>query len=120
MARSLTRMRRKAALVLAVLLLAASLAGCVASDGIVQGAVPDKTRTSDPAKHAACITNEQTFEMQVATWSAANPGAPVPLTLADLQAQGVVSRTLTCPNGGTYTWDASALSLTCSVDGHWK
>jgi hypothetical protein len=106
--------------VLALILAAGALTGCSAANRAVNQAVPSATTTSDPAKRVVCLTNEQVFETQVGQYAAANPGSPLPATLDGVKAQGIVDKVPNCPNGGTYTWDPTAITITCSVDGHWK
>lgn len=95
------------------LVCALALAGC-------SRAVQNTTKPIEAGQSAACLTNEKTFESQVSVWSAANPGTPVPGSLTELVSAGVVSQAPVCPEGGTYTWDAAAGTLTCSVHGHWE
>jgi competence protein ComGC len=115
-------MRRAIVVTMLVVLLfaAVSLLGCSAADKAVNQAVPNPKTTADPAKRVVCLTNEQVFETQVGQYAAANPGSPLPSSLDELKAQGIVDKVPNCPNGGTYTWDPTAVTITCSVDGHWK
>jgi len=106
-------------LLAAVVVLAASLVGCGAANKAAETAYPSPT-TADPAKATVCRSNQQVFEAQVAQWSAASPGTPMPASLDALIAAGAVDKVPSCPNGGTYTWNPAAGTITCSVDGHWK
>jgi len=106
-------------LLVALAALALSLVGCAAANKAAETAYPSPA-TADPAKATVCLSNQQVFESQVAQWSAASAGEPMPATLDALVAAGAVDKVPSCPNGGSYAWDPAAGTITCSVDGHWK
>lgn len=112
--RTATRMMLAATLVVASI----ALAGCGGAK--LPGNAQKAGQYSDQAQRTVCLSNQQVFESQVAQWAAANPGTPMPATTAELVSAGAVDKVPTCPNGGAYAWNASAGTLTCSVDGHWK
>lgn len=108
-------MRRIVSIAVAAVMLVTAIAaaGC-------GSAASNPTKPVEAGQSAACLTNQKTFESQVAVWSAASPGTVVPGSLNDLVSAGVVSESPACPNGGAYTWDGNAGTLSCSVHGHWE
>jgi len=84
-------------------------------------AVPKFLDLSDGAKAAACKQNQAAIETAAAIGYANNAiggSAAYPADLATMVADGLLDEVPTCPSGGTYTYDNSTGTVTCSVATH--
>jgi len=84
-------------------------------------AVPKFIDLSDEAEAATCKANQHAIEAAAAMKYAENAlaGSPgFPADLSALAAQFTTGTAPTCPGGGTYTYDNSDGSVSCSIPGH--
>jgi len=84
-------------------------------------AVPKFLDLSDGAKAAACKQNQAAIETAAAIGYANNAiagSAEYPADLAAMVADGLLDEPPECPSGGTYTYDNSNGTVTCSVAEH--
>ncbi len=83
-------------------------------------AVPKFVDLSDNAKASACKANQAAIESAAAVKYAENAAAgnaqyPAEADLPALFPSGTLP---SCPSGGTYTYDQSSGSVTCSIASH--
>jgi prepilin-type N-terminal cleavage/methylation domain-containing protein len=83
-------------------------------------AVPKFTDLSDEAESATCKGNQHAIEAAAAMFYAENAVAGSPAFPATLDAMETLFTTGTpsCPGDGTYTYDATGGSVSCSVAEH--
>jgi len=84
-------------------------------------AVPKFIDLSDEAAAATCKANQHATEAAAAMVYAENAvaGSPAfPADLASMADRFTTGSVPTCPGGGTYTYDNSDGSVSCSVAGH--
>ncbi len=84
-------------------------------------AVPKFVDLSDDAEKSTCIANQHSIEAAASMVYAQNAidGSPgYPASLNDMQSQFTSGKVPTCPGGGTYTYDNTAGSVTCSITDH--
>jgi len=84
-------------------------------------AVPKFLDLSDGAKAAACKQNQAAIETAAAIGYANNAiagSAEYPADLAAMVTAGLLDEVPTCPSGGTYTYDNSNGTVTCSEADH--
>lgn len=83
-------------------------------------AIPKYTDLSSDAEAATCKANQHAIEAAASMYYAqqAVAGTPAfPETLDDMSAL-FTTGTPTCPSGGTYTYDNTDGSVSCSIAGH--
>lgn len=81
-------------------------------------AVPKFLDLSDSAKAAACKQNQATIETAASIGyanSAIAGSAAYPATIAAMVTADLLAEAPTCPGDGTYTYDSSDGTVTCSV-----
>ncbi len=83
-------------------------------------AVPKFMDLSDEAESATCKGNQHAIEAAAAMYYAEQAVAGTPAFPATLAAMSSLFTTGTpdCPGGGTYTYDNTDGSVSCSVAGH--
>ena len=84
-------------------------------------AVPKFLNLSDGAKAAACKQNQASIETAAAIGyanSAIEGSAEYPADLATMENDGLLDKVPECPSGGTYTYDNSNGTVTCSEATH--
>lgn len=84
-------------------------------------AIPKFIDLSDEAEAATCKANQHAIEAAASMFYAENAvaGTPAfPADLASMASQFTSGSVPTCPSGGTYTYDNSTGSVTCSVAEH--
>lgn len=104
--------------IVAVTLCLMATAGCgdkaatTAPSGSPAGVIQSAPAQSDAAAAATCATNREQLGAQYSiAQSGASPGA-------DTSFAGVVQSTgIVCPSGGSFSWDATANKVTCSIHG---
>ena len=83
-------------------------------------AVPKFTDLSDEAEAATCKSNQHAIEAAASMYYAEQAIAGSPAFPTDLDAMSSLftAGTPACPGGGTYTYDNSDGSVSCSIAAH--
>jgi prepilin-type N-terminal cleavage/methylation domain-containing protein len=83
---------------------------------LVAIAIPVFNAAKANAETKQCFATERTVEGQARAYEAENNNLPANTGL--LVSDGYIKDAPQCKAGGTYTWDATAGTLTCGDHGH--
>jgi len=83
-------------------------------------AIPKFTDLSDDAEAATCKSNQHAIESAASMYYAEQAVSGTPAFPVDLDAMTDLFTTGTpdCPGGGTYSYDNTVGSVSCSIAGH--